>query len=145
MGFLGQKLILYHCEAAGLVHTKTQIHIARLQAIHFWPLDLKADQSAFFTKVLAWATGVVYVCDAEKTTMLAADAVSIKMLLQRQFSQGCRVFLHWKKSSEWHWRFFLMEKMFLLFSRLPSVRIWVTKWLHGSYNLLIWLVKDSPW
>ncbi len=42
----------------------------RLQAIHFWLLDWLRDQSAFFEEVLAWALGVVYVCEAARSNYL---------------------------------------------------------------------------
>ncbi len=42
----------------------------------FRPIDWSPDQSASFEEVVAWGVGVVYVCDGQKTRMMATDEVS---------------------------------------------------------------------
>ena len=48
---------------------------------------------------------------------------------------------------ERHWRLFMMEKMFSVFSPLASVRVWFTNGSAGGNDilLLIWLAEVSLW
>lgn len=88
-----------------------------------------------------------------KRTVAAPKEVSEDDAIASVIAKLKRIFFfHWKKSKEWHWRLFSMEKMFLLLSCLwLQQRVWFINVLHRlsspatSHGSFSWSAEVSTW